>query len=178
MEEQRLDEPDARDNLATRGQVGSVTKNYGLKTKKKKDNTSLVSLALTFVVFIAFPYELFVLGLSLVNIFALTVFAAGLLTDIFTTKAGFNRGYDDYNPFYTATKNKVRNNTFLIGIGIFGAIRAYLIYYFWEDSLILIIVAMMSLIGPLWNSVMLSAPDDRGSSHPIIAPTQDKIGGI
>jgi len=137
-----------------------VTSNHS-KTEPERDRSSLVSLALTFVVFVALPYELYVLGFSLVNDFALTVFAAGLLTDIFTTKAGFNRGYGDYNVFYNATKKRIRNNSFLIGVAIFGAVRAYLIYFFWQDTFILLLVAMISLIGPLWNSVVLSVPDNR-----------------
>lgn len=128
---------------------------------KGKDNSSYVSLALTFVVFVALPYELYVLGISLWNDFALTVFAAGLLTDVFTTKAGFNRGYADYNVFYNAAKRKVRNNSFLVGVAIFGAVRGFLMFYFWHDTFILMLVAMISLIGPLWNSVILSVPDDK-----------------
>jgi hypothetical protein len=124
------------------------------------DKTSIVSFLLTFVVFVALPYELYVMGISILNDFALTVFAAGLLTDVFTTKAGLNRGYGDYNVFYNATKKKVKTNSFLIGITIFGAIRAYLMFYFWHDTLILLLVAMISLIGPLWNSVVLSVPDE------------------
>ena len=173
MQAQKLEEKEEegkQENLETR------KLNARNSQHNKKDNSSLVSLALVFIVFVVFPYELYVLGLSLVDIFALTVFGAGLLTDIFTTKAGFNRGYDDYNVFYSATKNKVRNNTFLIGIGIFGAIRAFLIYYFWGNAFILILVALMSLIGPLWNSVILSVPDDGITSRRRMAPLpQEKL---
>ena len=133
--------------------------------KSPRDNTSIVSLTLTFVVFVALPYELYVMGFSLINDFALTVLAAGVLTDIFTTKAGFNRGFGDYNIIYNATKKKVKNDSFLVGVAVFAAIRGFLIYYFWHNEFILLLVAVISLVGPLWNSVMLSIPDAKPSAQ-------------
>jgi Mn2+/Fe2+ NRAMP family transporter len=130
------------------------------KARNNKDNSSLVSLTVAFVVFVALPYEMYILGAPILSIFAVVIFTAGLLADIFTTKAGFNRGYGDYNVFYNmAKKKKVRNNSFLVASFIFGAIRAFIMFYYWNDTLILMIVASMSLIGPLWNSIILAYPE-------------------
>ncbi|HZW55238.1 MAG TPA: hypothetical protein VFF30_03030 [Nitrososphaerales archaeon] len=126
----------------------------------RRDNSSLVALSVTFTVFVALPYEMYVLGFPMLTDFAFTIFVAGLLADIFTTKTGFNRGYGDYNIFYNAGKKKrVRNNSFLAGTFVFGVIRAVLMFYFLDNTLILMIIATMSLIGPMWNSIILSAPD-------------------
>lgn len=135
----------------------------GKSTKVKQNkgnNSSLVSLSVTFVVFVALPYELYVSGMSLIGIFAITIFVAGLLSDVFTTKIGFNRGYGDYNVFYNAAeRKKVGKSKFLAGALIFGLIRALIMFYFWQDPIILLITATMSLIGPLWNSIILSSAD-------------------
>ena len=131
-----------------------------ISTRTRRDNSSLVALSVTFTVFVALPYEMYVLGFPVLTDFAFTIFVAGLLADIFTTKTGFNRGYGDYNVFYNASRKKrVRNNTFLAGTFVFGVIRALLMFYFLNDTFILMIIATMSLIGPMWNSIILSAPD-------------------
>lgn len=146
------------------------------RPEKKKDNSSLVSLSVTFIVFVALPYELYILGLPILTIFAATIFVVGLLADIFTTKTGFNRGYSDYNVFYNAAKKKkVRNNSFLVGTFVFGIIRAVIMFYFWQDTLILMIVATMSLIGPLWNSIILASSNNNElkTEAPQVTPVQD-----
>src|SRR5579875_1815690 len=128
---------------------------------KERDNTALAGLTISFVVFVAVPYELYIMGLPLISDFAITVFVAGFLADIFTTKIGFRRGYDDYNILYNVArrKRKSESHAFLTSAIVFGAIRAAIAIYFWDVPLVLVIVATTSLIGPLWNSIMLSTSD-------------------
>jgi hypothetical protein len=40
-------------------------------------------------------------------------------------------------------------------------IRVGVIYYFWNDTTILPLVASLSLLGPFWNSIMLAYPETR-----------------
>ncbi|MHB8567176.1 MAG: hypothetical protein ACYC7D_11660 [Nitrososphaerales archaeon] len=133
-----------------------------------RDNTSLASLAISFIVFVAVPYELYVMGLPLLTDFAITVFVAGFVADIFTTRIGFRRGYGDYNILYNVAQKSSRskNNAFLGSVIIFGAIRALIAIYFWNEPIVLIIIATTSLIGPLWNSIILSAPDRKDLNIP------------
>lgn len=103
------------------------------------------------------------------------IFSAGLMADVFTTKAGFNRGYSDYNLLYNLANRrckKLGNNSFLLlgGFG-FGALRVGIMYLFWADPLILLLVASLTLLGPLWNSVMLAYPESKRQESKIeLAP--------
>lgn len=126
-----------------------------------RDNSSLAGLAISFVVFVAVPYELYVLGVPWLTDFAITIFVAGFLADIFTTKIGFRRGYDDYNMLFSSAKKrgKSTHSAFVSSIIVFGLVRGIIIAYFWNDPIVLMIVATSALIGPLWNSIILSSPD-------------------
>jgi hypothetical protein len=153
-------EPD--DSRYARSSKGQLT-NKDLPRTEKRDKSSTVSFGVVFSVFVVVPYVLYVLGSSIIEIFAVVIFCSGLLADVLTTKAGFNRGYDDYNVFYNLSKNKsrIKQNSFLIGSFFFGFVRLWIMYYFWSNTTILLLVASLSLVGPLWNSVILAYPDNR-----------------
>jgi hypothetical protein len=119
----------------------------------------LGSLAVISFVFLFIPYSLYLLGVSLFDDLALTILSAGILIDIFTTKIGFNRGFGECNIFYNAAKKKGKNNAFLIGVLVSCTIRASFVMLFWQDAFILLLVAMVSLVAPLWNSILLSRRD-------------------
>jgi hypothetical protein len=141
------------------------------------DNSSFVGLAVSFVVFVAVPYELYILGVPWITDFAITIFLAGFLADIFTTKIGFRRGYDDYNMLFSSAKKKGKStkSAFVSSIIIFGIIRGAIIVYFWNDPIVLMIVATTALIGPLWNSIILSSPEKRKSVDEDIKITNQNL---
>jgi hypothetical protein len=130
-----------------------------------KDRSLATSMSVIFSIFVALPLLLYYFRAPVISIFAVMIFSAGLVVDIFTTKAGFNRGFGDYNVFYNIVKKKrkgMRNNSFLVGAFIFGVIRIGLIYLFWNEGIILLLVASLSLLAPLWNSIMLAYPEAQG----------------
>lgn len=141
------------------------------------DNSSLVGLAISFVVFVAVPYELYALGVPWLTDFAITIFVAGFLADIFTTKIGFRRGYDDYNMLFSSARRKGKSteSAFVSSIIVFGLVRGIIIAYFWNDPVILMIVATTALIGPLWNSIILSSPDKRKATKEDIKFTSQEL---
>ncbi|MGI0090175.1 MAG: hypothetical protein ACREBS_00555 [Nitrososphaerales archaeon] len=118
------------------------------------------SLGIVSVVFLGLPYSLYIMGVSLLNDFALTMLAAGVLIDVFTTKIGFNRGYGECNIFYNLARKRSKNNAFLFGILISGMVKGTFIFLFWQNTFILMLVALVSLIAPLWNSLILSKREE------------------
>ncbi len=131
---------------------------------EEQDSSVIAALLTILSLFVALPMLMYLLKVPAISIFAVTIFGAGLLADIFTTKAGFNRGFSEYNIFYNLLnkgRKRVKNNSFLIGGFFFGLIRLGLIYYFWSEPEVLLLLASLSLLGPVWNSIMLAYPDSQ-----------------
>jgi hypothetical protein len=137
----------------------------------EKDRSVIAGLLTILSLFVALPLVMYLLKVPAISIFAVTIFGAGLLADIFTTKAGFNRGFSEYNIFYNLLnkgRRRVKNNSFLIGGFFFGLIRLGLIYYFWSEPVVLLLLASLSLLGPVWNSIMLAYPESQKNQKRMI----------
>jgi Mn2+/Fe2+ NRAMP family transporter len=152
-------------NIQIGKSLGNNNQTYYYETSRKERDLSLpVGFAIVASVFVVLPFTMYILGAPMLPIFAVMIFAAGLTADVFSTKAGLNRGFSDYNLFYNLVnkggKSRMRNNSFLIAASLFGLIRAGIMYFFWNDAFISLLIASLSLLGPLWNSIMLSFPNN------------------
>jgi hypothetical protein len=92
----------------------------------------------------------------MVTSLAFTMFIIALALDAFLTRAGFNRGGKETNPFYGLVKNRMAKDHFLIFSTGLGVILGVFLLVFLRNPMIILTFAMLLFVGPLLTSVTLS----------------------
>ena len=117
----------------------------------------VVSLYISMLtVFVGLPLGLPEVGVSPINSLAIAILALGSFADSFMTKHGFKVGGSELNPLYKATKGFLSQNQFLVLLGSIKMGAGLAILAFLPNPYVLLMIALYSMSGVLFNSVGLA----------------------
>lgn len=104
-------------------------------------------------VFVVLPLGLPLLGVSQIDSLALAILCVGALADSFITKASFSMRGSEVNPLYALTRGILGQDGFVIAIAVIKMGVGLALLALVPDTYVLLLVALYSLSGVLFNSL-------------------------